>query len=266
MNLHPTAIVSPGAEVGDGCTIGPYTVIDEHVSIGPNCRIGPHVYVTGHTSIGEGTTIHTGAVVGDVPQDQHYAGEVTYTEIGSRCIIREYVTIHRGTEAGSKTTIGDHVMLMGFAHLGHNCHIGNQVVIANATLLAGHVEVGDRAFISGGVLVHQFVRIGTIAMIGGGNAIGQDVPPFCMLQYDQIQGPNVVGLRRAGISETARKAIRNAIKIYFFGGLSRLSALERIAEEAGSIPEVQAFVRFIEGTKRGVSPGRKTKARKTVDA
>jgi UDP-N-acetylglucosamine acyltransferase len=258
--------VSPGAQIGDGCRIGPYAIIDEHVVLGPGCTVGPHVYLTGHTTIGEGTVIHTGAVIGDIPQDQHYGGEETYTRIGSHCVIREYVTVHRVSGEGTDTTVGDHSMLMGFVHLGHNCHIGNHVVVANATLLAGHVEIGDRAFVSGGVLVHQFVRIGALAMIGGGNGLGQDVPPYCMLQFEQIQGPNVVGLRRARVGEAARKAIRSAIKIYFFEGLNRLTALERINERFGDIPEIREFVRFIEGTKRGISPGRRTKVRKTVDA
>jgi UDP-N-acetylglucosamine acyltransferase len=263
MSIHPTAVIDPQAELGTGVQVAPYAVIEANVRVGDGCIIGPHVHLSGHTTIGAGTRIHAGAVVGDRPQDLHYADQITYTDIGSHCVIREYVTVHRGTVEGSRTVVGDQVMLMGFVHLGHNCQIADGVVVANGSLLAGHVHVGPRAFISGSVLVHQFVRIGRLAMIGGGNGIGQDVPPFCMLQFEQIQGPNVVGLRRAGMDEKARLAIRNAIKTYFFAGLNRVNAIEEIRREAAGCPEVEEFVAFIEGTKRGITPGHMTKPRKT---
>jgi UDP-N-acetylglucosamine acyltransferase len=265
MSIHPTAVIEPGAELGTAVDIGPYTVIEADVRVGDQCVIGPHVHLSGHTTVGAGTRIHAGAVVGDRPQDLHYAGAVTYTEIGKGCVIREYVTVHRGSVEGSRTVVGDQVMLMAFAHLGHNCHIGDQVVIANGTLLAGHVEVGPRAFISGGVMIHQFVRVGRVAMIGGGNGIGQDIPPFCMLQFEQIQGPNAVGLRRSGLDEKSRAAIRHAIKTTFFMGLNRVNAIEEIRRSASPCPEVAEFIAFLETTKRGISPGHMTKPRKTTD-
>ncbi|MBN2452302.1 MAG: acyl-ACP--UDP-N-acetylglucosamine O-acyltransferase [Lentisphaeria bacterium] len=265
MSIHSTAVIDPGAELGRDVAVAPYAVIDAHVRVGDGCTIGPHVHISGHTTIGAMTRVHAGAVIGDLPQDHHYDGAVTYTEIGRQCVIREYVTIHRGTIEGSRTVVGDGTMLMGFVHLGHNCDIGEQVVIANGTMLAGHVEVGPRAFVSAGVLVHQFVRIGRLAMIGGGNGIGQDVPPFCMLQYDQIQGPNVVGLRRAALAEAARAAIRGAIKIYFFSGLNRPNAIEEIRATCGSHAEVSEFVAFIESTKRGICPGRLSKPRRAAE-
>lgn len=265
MGIHATAVIDPGAQLGVAVDVGPYAVIEAGARIGDRCIIGPHVHISGQTRIGEATRIHAGAIIGDRPQDLHYADEVTFTDIGSQCVIREYVTIHRGTAEGSRTVVGNQVMLMGFVHLGHNCQISDQVVVANGTLLAGHVEVGPRAFISGGVMVHQFVRIGRLAMIGGGNGIGQDIPPFCMLQFEQIQGPNAVGLRRAGMDEKTRLAIRSAIKTYFFAGLNRANAIEEIRAAGALCPEVEEFIRFIEGTRRGITPGHMTKARKSVE-
>jgi len=262
MSIHPTAVIDPKAELGVGVEIAPFAVIDANVRVGDACVIGPHVHLAGHTTLGAGTRIHAGAVIGDRPQDTHYADEVTYTDIGSHCVIREYVTVHRGTVEGSRTVIGNQVMLMCFVHLGHNCQIEDGVVVANGTMLAGHVHVGPRAFISGGVLVHQFVRIGRLAMIGGGNGIGQDIPPFCMLQFEQIQGPNVVGLRRSGMDEPTRSAVRSAIKTYFFSGLNRVHAIEEIRKASPDCPEVAEFIAFVESTRRGITPGHMTKPRK----
>ncbi len=255
--IHPTASIAKGAVIGENVEIAPYAVIDANVTIGDGCRIGPHAYITGHTTIGKNTQIHAGAVLGDSPQDVHYNDEVSFLDIGENCIIREYVTVHRGTEEDSHTVLGNNVMLMAFSHLGHNCIISDNVIVANATLLAGRVTVGERAFVSAGVMVHQFVRIGRLAMIGGGNHISQDVPPFCMLQDEEVQGPNVVGLRRAGFEENSRNAVRSALKLYFCYGLSRQEACDRIRAEVEVTPEVQEFIDFVMTTKRGVCPGRK---------
>ncbi len=257
--IDSRAAVSEGAKIGQDVEIGPFAVIDSNVEIGDGCKIGPHVFLTGNTRIGKGTVVHTGAIIGDEPQDVHYNGEKSFTVIGEGCTIREYVTIHRGTEADSYTRVGDHVMLMAFSHLGHNCQIADHVIVANATLLAGRVEVERNAFISAGCMVHQFARVGRLAMIGGGNTITQDVPPFCMLQDKGIQGVNAIGLRRAGWSEEARDAIRDAVKIYFFEGLNRINALEKIRSEVKLLPEIQEFITFIENTKRGIEQGRPLK-------
>ena len=251
--IHPTAIIAPGAQIGERVDIGPFAVVDEHVELGDGSRVGPHVYLTGFTRIGAGADIHTGAVIGDEPQDTHFEGGRSYTEIGRDCVLREYVTIHRGSDPETKTVVGDGVMLMALSHIGHNCVIGNSVVIANATLCAGHVQVGDRAFISGNAAVHQFVRIGALAMVSGGSLAVQDIPPYCIYQHQAIRSENVVGLRRAGIAADARKAIRGAVKLFFFSGLNRPSALDAIREQYGEVGEVDAFVAFIEGTKRGIA-------------
>jgi len=257
--IHPSAVIAPQAQIGADVEIAPFAVIGADVVLGDRCKIGPHVVLSGHTTIGEGTEIHTGANIGDTPQDVHYRGEITYTDIGKNCIIREYVTIHRGTGEGTRTTVGDNVLLMAMSHLGHNCQIGNGVVIANASLLAGHVTVADHAFLSGCVLVHQFVRIGRLAMVGGGNGVVQDIPPFCLLQNHEVQSSNIVGLRRAEFASEVRDAIHDAVKIYFCYGLTRQEAVARIQSEVPSFPEVQEFIDFVMTTKRGIMPGHRLK-------
>ncbi|MBP1582502.1 MAG: acyl-ACP--UDP-N-acetylglucosamine O-acyltransferase [Victivallales bacterium] len=259
--IDSRAAIAPGAQLGTNVEIGPFAVVDENVQIGDGCRIGPHVHLTGWTTIGANTSIHAGAVIGDEPQDLHYNGEKSFTVIGDNCTIREYVTIHRGTEEGSATRVGNNVLLMALCHLGHNCQIEDDVVIANSTLLAGRVEVGRHAFISGACAIHQFVHIGRLAMVGGGNAFGQDVPPFCMLQLGCIHGPNMIGLRRAGWDEQLRDDVREAIKIYFFGGLNTPNALAEIRAKVTMHPEIEEFISFIEKTKRGVMRGHLSKGR-----
>lgn len=254
--IHTNAVVAEEAQLGSDVSVAPFAVIDEHVKVGDGCRIGPHVHLTGHTTIGANTNIHAGAVIGDEPQDYHYQGEVSYVDIGSNCIIREYVTIHRGSREGTRTVIGNNVMLMALSHVAHNCRIDDHVIIANSALLAGHVEIAERAVLSGGVAVHQFARIGTFAMASGLARVTQDLPPYCLLSEDMVHGPNTVGLKRAGMSPATRKAIREAIKIFYFRGLNRPNALTMIEQTWGEVPEVRQFIDFINTTKRGYMPGR----------
>ncbi len=259
-NIDSRAAIDPKAQLGENVTVAPFAVIGPDVCIGDNCVIGPHVNLSGHLTIGRGTQIHAGANLGDEPQDLHYTGAKAYTDIGENCIIREYVTIHRGVEEDSRTTVGNNVLLMAFSHLGHNCQVADNVVIANATLLAGRVEVGANAFISAGVMIHQFCRIGSRAMVGGGNTVTQDILPFSMYQDKAIQGINAVGLRRAEWPAEDRDAIREAIRITCFEGLSRPNAIEKIKAELPQLPPVQEFIQFLESTKRGISAGRGVKA------
>ncbi|MGN0867644.1 MAG: acyl-ACP--UDP-N-acetylglucosamine O-acyltransferase [Oligosphaeraceae bacterium] len=254
-NIDPRAAIQEGASLGNNVTIGPFAVIGKDVVIGDDCVIGPHVNLSGHTVIGRGTRIHCGANIGDEPQDVHYHGQESLTRIGEDCVIREYVTIHRGVEEGSDTSVGNKVMLMAFTHLGHNCQLQDNVIIANASLLAGRVEVGRGAFISGATLVHQYCRIGTMAMVGGGSRIVQDVVPFGIVQENAIQGINAVGLRRAGWSAETINTIKEAVKIACLEGLSRPNALEKIASTLPDLPEVRLFREFLEGTRRGLLTG-----------
>jgi UDP-N-acetylglucosamine acyltransferase len=259
--IHPTAVIDPQAQLGQNVEVAPYAVIGANVVLGDGCKIGPHVHLSGHTEIGCNTEIHAGANIGDKPQDYHYSeAETTYTRIGSDCIIREYVTIHRGTTPGSATIIGNHVMLMAFVHIGHNCQLADDVIIANNSILGGYVEVGFKAFISSTVLIHQFVHVGSLAMLSGLDRITQDVPPYCVLALGGVHGPNVVGLKRAGFDLDARKGIRTAIKQLYFAGLNHQQAIDSINAEFGEIPEVMALVDFVRSSKRGIMPGRATTA------
>lgn len=258
-NIDPRAAVSESAQLGENITVGPFAVIGPNVTVGDNCVIGPHVNLSGRTTIGRGTKIHVGANIGDEPQDLHYEGADSYTDIGEECIIREYVTVHRGVEEDSHTRVGNRVMLMAFSHLGHNCQIADDVVIANASLLAGRVEVGCHAFISAQVMIHQFCHIGALAMIGGGNGITQDVPPFSLVQFGVVRGLNAVGVRRAGFSAETRKALQDAIHATCFEGLSRPNAIAKIRQELPQFPEVVAFAEFLENSQRGIVPGLGTK-------
>ncbi len=259
--IHATAIIGENVSLGENIRIAPYTVIDGNVTIADGCRIGPHVHITGNTTIGSNTHIHAGAVIGDEPQDLNFTPESdTYTQIGHDCVIREYVTIHRGTAEGSTTKIGNNVMLMGFAHVGHNCDIGDNVVVANSTLLSGYVEIAEHAFLSGGLLVHQFVRIGTRAMLGGGGRIPQDVPPYCMVVLGYVKGPNSVGLRRAKFSTGTRNSIRQAVRELYFNGNNRRTAVEKIQQDHAAVPEAVHIAEFVAGSKRGIMPGDENQA------
>ena len=257
MAIHPTAVVSPNAEIGKNVEIGPYAVIDDDVRIGDDCFIDAHVKIGQYTTIGPRCRLYFGAFVGAEPQDHRfYKGIQSYTEIGSDTVIREYVTIHRPPFEFLKTTIGNHVLLMAFVHIGHDVIIGDRVTIANNTALSGHVQVGQGAVFSGCVLVHQFCRIGALAMVGPGAHVGQDIPPFCMLRESNvITGPNTIGLRRAGMSNEQRLAIRRAIRTFFFEGLNAKNALEQIERGENVLPEVHMFVNFIKESHRGIMPG-----------
>ena len=252
MNIHKTAIVSTEAEIDPTVRIGPGSIIEGGVNIGSNVNIMSNVYVCKGTTIGEGTTIHMGAVIGNEPQDLVYEGDETFTHIGRDNVIREYVTIHRGTKKGSATVIGDNNFLMVQAHIGHNCFIGNNVIIANGALLAGYVQVDEGAFISGNVVFHQFCRIGMYAMIGGFTGVNKDVPPFMLVRGPSvIRGVNLVGLRRAGIKREVIKEIKEAYRLLFISGKSREEALSKIKETLKS-EEIKSLVKFIEGSKRGI--------------
>ena len=247
MNIHPTAVIHPEAQLGPNVEIGPFAFVDKGAEIGADSVIGPHVVILRHTTLGPGCRVHTGAVLGDLPQDLSFKNVVSCLKIGARCVIREYVTIHRGTKEGSATLVGDDCLLMALCHLGHNVRLGNRVIIANASLLGGYVEVGERAFISGGVAIHQFVRVGRLAMVGGNTALSKDVPPFCLvpsLVRNCVGGLNIVGLRRAGIPPEERQQIKSAFNRLYRSGLNVSQAVEKLRAEfpAGPAAELAAFI------------------------
>lgn len=254
--IHPTAVVSPGAKLGDNITIGPYAVIEEDVILGNGVWIDAHVKICRYTTIGDNCRIYFGALIGTEPQDHRFkVGVVSHTEIGHDTTLREYVTIHRSPFEDGITSVGNHTLLMAFVHIGHDARIGNYVTAANQTAISGHVVIEDGAVLSGHVLIHQFCRIGQLAMLGGRTIVTQDIAPFSMLAENNfICGPNTIGLRRAGIDSAGRAAIRRAIKIFFFHKLSAPNAFAEILQQPPT-PEVEHFIEFIKNTRRGMMSG-----------
>ncbi len=252
--IHETAIVENGAELGANVSVGPFCHISSGATVGDDCRIGDRCSIMGTVKIGKGCRLHAGCFIGDTPQDVGFEGGESSVEIGSGCIIREGVTIHRGTKPGTVTSIGDNCFLMAFSHCAHNVALGDRVVIANSALLGGYVEVGSRAFVSGNVCVHQFVRVGKLAMLGGNCSVNKDVPPFMIVKsasLNTVGGVNFVGLKRAGIEVGEREQIKEAYSLLYRSGLNVAQAVEKIrtglsGEAAGEIAD------FIEVSKRGI--------------
>lgn len=252
--IHQTAIAGKSAKIGKDVSIGPYSVIDEKVEIGDGCIIGPHVCICKYTTMGSGCKVHAGAVIGDVPQDLAFRDAETFVKIGKNCVIREGVTIHRGTKPGTATEIGDDCFLMANSHFAHNVRLLNNVIVANGALLAGYVEVGERAFISGNACLHQFIRIGRMAMIGGGCAISKDVPPFCTVapaSYNIIAGMNIIGMKRNGFTAEDRAEVKKAFKTLYVSGFNFTQAVEQI-KTGQNHPAVKEFCDFIRASKRGI--------------
>lgn len=254
--IHSSACVDPNASVAEDAEVGAFTVIGPDVTVESGCRIGPHVVIEGHTRIGAGTQVSQFASLGAPPQDKGYAGEPTRTDIGRDCIIREYVTVHRGTPKDrTLTTVGDGCFLMAYSHVAHDCDVGRQVVMANAVTLAGHVTIGDNANIGGMTAIHQFVRIGRMAFVGGASAVSLDVPPFSSAAGNRakLYGLNTVGLKRSGMDKAEIHAVRRAYRALFQKGASQEEALADLrASEDTDVPPVAELIAFVAGTERGV--------------
>lgn len=254
MSIHPTAVVSPRAELGTEVTVGPMAIIEAGTVIGDRCCIGPHAAILRHTTLGAGCRVHAHAVLGDLPQDKAFAGCESYVRIGGGCIIREGVTVHRGTKPGTLTEIGGGCFLMANSHVGHNSRLGDRVILANGVLLGGYAAIGAGAFLSGNCMVHQFVRVGRLAMLGGGGAASKDVPPFCTvasLHVNQVIGLNIVGLRRAGMPPSDRLALKRAFRTLYLSGLNFSQAVSAIRGEFSAGPACE-LAEFVEASKRGI--------------
>lgn len=254
--VHPTAIVDPGAQLGEGVEVGPFAIIGPNVEVGDRCRIAARAILEYNVRLGPDVTVGEGTILGGRPQDLKFAGEETWVEIGAGTTLREYVTVNRGTRATGKTTVGDRCFLMSYVHLGHDCHIGNGVIIANTTNLAGHVTVQDRAQLSGLTGVHQFVTIGTHAFVGGMTRVSQDIPPYVKAVGNpmELYGLNTIGLQRAGFSSEVITALKRAYRLFFNSDFNLSQAAERARTDLPSTPEVERFIAFIESSERGV-PG-----------
>ncbi|WP_447979693.1 acyl-ACP--UDP-N-acetylglucosamine O-acyltransferase [Candidatus Nitrospira bockiana] len=256
MQIHPTAIVHPKAELGEDVQVGPYSIVGEHVKIGRGTRLMAHVYVDGWTEIGERCQVYPYASIGTAPQHLQYKDEPTRVVIGNDNILREYVTINRGTVfGGGATTIGNHNFLMAYVHVAHDCRLGSHLIMANAATLAGHITVGDYAIIGGLSGIHQYVRIGPHVMIGGCSAVGRDVPPFTRAAGGyraRLYGLNSIGLKRHGFSNERIALLKRAYEVLFRSGLMMAEAIKQAREEFKDSEDVQEVVRFLEGSKRGI--------------
>ncbi|MDR2207708.1 MAG: acyl-ACP--UDP-N-acetylglucosamine O-acyltransferase [Azoarcus sp.] len=253
--IHPAAIVHPGAKIGSGVEIGPYSIIGEHVEIGDDTWVGPHVVLDGHTRIGRENKIFQFSSLGGVPQDKKYSGEPTRLEIGDRNTIREYCTFSTGTAQDSGTTrIGNDNWIMAYVHIAHDCQVGSDTVFANGASLAGHAHIGDWAILGGFSGVHQFVRVGAHSFIGAFALLLQDLPPYVTVGGSPAapHGINSEGLRRRGFSTEAISAIKRAYRILYRSGLSLAEAREQIAPLAADYAEVQPFFDFICISGRGL--------------
>lgn len=254
-DIHPTAIISPEAVIDPSAVIGPFVVIDGPVTIGPRTVLMAGSQVLGRTTLGAGNTVHPYAVIGGAPQHLTYReGTDSGTRIGDGNTFREMVTVNRAHHAGNDTVIGNGCFLMSCSHVGHDCVLGDNVIMANSALLGGHVHVGDGANLSGNVAVHQFVRIGTLAMIGGLSKVVKDVPPFMVLQDQDIHGLNTVGLRRAGFELSDRKRVKEAYKRLYRTGLNVPSAIVAIEADADlmSAEPARRLVAFVRASVRGI--------------
>lgn len=252
--IHPTAIVSPDAELGERVEIGAFAMVGEDCIVGDDCVIAPRATLERNVTLGRGVKVGIGSVIGGAPQDLKYAGEETTAEIGDGTVIREYVTINRGTSHSFKTVVGRNCLLMSYVHLGHDCRLGDWVILSNVVQLAGHVTIDDKAILSGMSAVHQFVRIGRHAFIGGCSRVSKDIPPFLKAVGNPVKlyGLNTVGLQRSGMEEDTIRELKRAYRLFFRSDLNVSQAIERAQTELDVFPEVKELIRFVEASERGV--------------
>lgn len=265
--IHPTAVVSPGAELKEQVTVGPYAVIEDGVRIGSRTRIGAHSVIKKYTNIGSDCSIGEHSVLGGVPQDTRFKGEPSYLDIHDGVTVGEFAALHRATGEGQKTEVGRESYIMAYAHVSHNCKLGMGVTAANGVQLAGYVEVGDGAFLGGMAGVHQFVRIGRLAMVGAHSYLSQDLPPFLLGAGHpfRVFGLNRVGLERAGISARARSTISRLYRLIYLDPRPRAEALAELPDKEKQAQEVIEFLEFIKKSKRGILLKTRTRTKHETD-
>ena len=254
--IHASAIVDAESSIADDVEIGPYSIIGAGVTIGAGTVIGPHVVVMGPSKIGRDNRIYQFASVGEAPQDKKYNGEPTVLEIGDRNVIREYVTLNRGTVDGyGKTVIGSDNLFMAYSHVAHDCIVGDHCIFANAASLAGHVEVGDHTVLGGFTSVHQFAQIGTRAFCGLGSVVTQDIPPFSTAAGNRARviGINKEGLKRNGFSAELIRALHKSFRELLKSSGSKEDAINNLEPLCAEFPEVEVFVNFVKNSKRGIA-------------
>lgn len=254
--IHPTAVISSQADIAEDVSIGPYSVIGDHVTIGKGTRIKSHVVIDPFVEIGANSTIFQYASIGAEPQDLKYKNEESWVKIGDNCLIREFVTIHRGTAlGGGLTQLGANCVLLAYTHIAHDCQLGHDVIMSNSATLGGHITIGNHANIGGLVAIHQFVRIGDHAFISGKSAVVKDVPPYVLAAGDraELHGLNQVGLKRHGFPASTVSQLKKAYRIFFRIGLTLNEAIERVSAEVEPIEEVKSFIEFIKSSQRGIT-------------
>jgi len=253
--IHPTALIDSRAELGEEVKIGAYVVIEGKVEIGAGTELGPYSYIQGPARIGKDNRIGAYVHIGGIPQHREYRGEETGLEIGDENLIREFVTIHRGTALGTGITrVGSGNFIMVGVHIAHDCQLGNQITIANYVQIAGHCQVDDYAVFGGLAGVHQHCRVGKGAMVAALAGVSLDVPPYSVAGGERARfvGLNRVGLKRMGVEEEVVRAIRRAYRIISQPGVLLKDALAEVEQELGEIPEVREIVEFYRSSTRGV--------------
>jgi UDP-N-acetylglucosamine acyltransferase len=254
--IHPTAIIDSKAEIDSNVDVGPYSIIGANVQIGSGTVIGPHVVIQPYVEIGPDCHIFQYASIGAVPQAIKFQGEETYVKIGRGTVIREFVTVNRGTGFGGEITeVGEENLLMAYVHIAHDCKTGRKVILANNATLAGHIVIEDYVTVGGLVAIHQFVRIGNYAYIGGKSAVVKDIPPYVIAAGDRakLHGLNSVGLKRHEFSQETLSSLKKAYRIIFRIGLTLNEAIERVKAEVEQVPEVDDLIRFIKSSERGIT-------------
>lgn len=253
-SIHPTALIEDNVTIGENVSIGPYSWIRENVSIGNGSTVGSHVVLSPGSRIGNDCQILHHAVLGEIPQDLKFGGEETTIEIGDRTVIREFVTINRGTQAHWKTVVGTDCLIMAYVHLAHDCIVGNNVVIANACNIAGHVEIQDWVILGGMVGIHQFTKIGQHSLIGGHYRVTKDVPPFIIAAGEPLrfEGLNIIGLRRRGFKSETVKCLKKAYQFIYSSQYNVSDAVKKIREELENTPELTELLEFINNSERGI--------------
>jgi len=253
-NIHPSAVVDPGAQIAEDVVIGPFCYVEAGVTLGSGCKLDSHVTIKGGTKCGARNFFGQGAIIGGDPQDRKWKGEPTFLHIGDDNVFREYVTVHRANNEGGATEIGDRNFLMAYCHVGHNCHLMNDITMANSVGVSGHCTIEDSVTIGGMVGVHQFVRIGRLAMVGGLSKLVRDVPPFMLVEgvLDQkIHDINAIGLRRIGITQAQRLGLHKACKLLFKSQLGLSKAMEIVRREVPTSPELEELLAFMERIPKG---------------
>jgi UDP-N-acetylglucosamine acyltransferase len=257
IQIDSHAVVSPKATIGADVRIGPFAVVEDDVTIGERTTVGAHTVIHSGTRLGRNCKIQAMAAIGGPPQDLKYAGEPTILEVGDNALIREFVTLNRGTTATGRTVIGKNCMFMANSHVAHDCRIGDNVILANCCAMGGHVHLGEWVIIGGGTNVHQFTEIGSHAMVGGGYRVTKDVPPYVLAGSEPLifERLNMIGLRRRGFSEPSIELLSIAYRLLYRSNLNVSQAVARIKAEVELSSEVQQVLSFIERSKRGIIPG-----------